>query len=291
MKIGLLALFLITAVAAQAQESLIVPHVLTGVADEVEDTLYRPVFVIPIDGRVLFRREVYYDPLEDEPEEDAWQHVAEALALVAGRMQREPLPGTEDGTLVPSEPVLIRADLNAPFGPSLKIMEFCAERGIRHIHFAVGDARKVDRKLGLQPSTTWEQRLELTLPTDSAVDPDNAGPGPVKVSIRVLEAGRKLETRRDQDVVWSEERGTRFRIDLATRKVEYTLGGRQMLGFSTFRARLQGMRATLAGRRLVIDAGEGVTTAEALLVLDSGRSLGVGEVSFVPAAETQDEKR
>ncbi|MEE8467738.1 MAG: hypothetical protein V3T22_04750 [Planctomycetota bacterium] len=291
MKIGLLALFLITAAAAQAQESLIVPHVLTGVPDEVEDTVYRPVFVIPIDGRVLLRREVYYDPLEDEPEQDAWQPVAAALALVAVRMQREPLPGAQDGTLVPSEPVLIRADLNAPFRPSLKIMEFCAERGIRHIHFAVGDARKVDRQLGLQPSTRWEQRLELTLPIDRTPPAEKTGPGPVEVSLRVLEAGRKLEMRRDEDVVWKRESGTRFRLDRSTRQVEYTIGGRQVLGFLTFRARLQGMRATLAGRPLVIEVGEGVTTAEALLVLDSGRSLGVGEVFFVVSAETQTQKR
>ncbi|MEE8469216.1 MAG: hypothetical protein V3T22_12220 [Planctomycetota bacterium] len=291
MKIGLLALFLITAAAGQAQEPLIVPHVLTGVPDEVEDTLYRPVFVIPIDGRVMLRRKVYYDPLEDERVEDAWQHVAGALALVAVRMEREPLPGTQDGTLVPSEPVLIRADLNAPFRPSLKIMEFCAEQRIRHIHFAVGDARKVDRKLGLQVSTTWEQRLELTLPIDLTSPPEKTGPGPVEVSIRVLEAGRKLEMRRDEDVLWKGKGDTRFRLDLSTRKVEYTLGGRQILGFSTFRARLQGMGATLKGRRLVIEAGEGVTTFEALLVLDAGRSLGVGEVSFVAAPDTQNEKR
>ena len=291
MKIGMLAPFLITAAAAQAQESLIVPHVLTGVPDEVEDTVYRPVFVIPIDGRVLFRRKVYYDPLEDEPEEDAWQPVAAALALVAGRMQREPLPGTQDGPLVPSEPVLIRADLNAPFRPSLKIMELCAERGIRHIHFAVGDARKVDRKLGLQVSTTWEQRLELTLPIERTPQDEKTGPGAVDVSLRVLEAGRKLEMRRDEDVLWKGESGTRFRLDRSTRRVEYTIGGRQVLGFTTFRARLQGMRATLAGRPLVIETGAGATTAEALLVLDAGRSLGVGEVSFVAAAETQNQKR
>lgn len=291
MKIGMLAPFLITAAAAQAQESLIVPHVLTGVPDGVEDTVYRPMFVIPIDGRVLFRRKVYYDPLEDEPKEDAWQPVAAALALVAGRMQREPLPGTQDGPLVPSEPVLIRADVNAPFGPSLMIMEFCAEQRIRHIHFAVGDARKVDRKLGLQVSTTWEQRLELTLPIDRTPPDEKTGPGAVEVSLRVLEAGRKLEMRRDEDVLWKGKRDTRFRLDLSTRKVEYTLGGRKILGFSAFRARLQGMGATLKGRRLVIETGEGVTTFEALLVLDAGRSLGVGEVSFVAAAETQNQER
>ncbi len=266
---------------------MIVPHVLTGVLDDLGPS-WRFVLEIPIDGSVVIKRECFFSP--EDKHEHPWRRLTAELATAFERMEKEPLPGTEGGPLVSAQAVMIRADLNAPFESSLKIMELCAEQRIRHIQFAVGDARKVERKLGLQPSTTWEQRLELTLPLDLTPPVDRTGPGPVEVSIRVLEAGRKLEMKRDEDLVWKEKQGTRFRLDLSTRKVEYTIGARQILGFSAFCARLQGMHGTLKGRPLVIDVGEGVTTAEALLVLDAGRNLGVGGVTFV-TSETENKKR
>jgi len=283
-----LTVSLLATAPQESETSLIVPHVLTGVPDEIDELVCRPVFQVLISGRVIFEREVLHDPLDSTHK--PWQSVLEKLAMSSLRMERELLPGTEDGAQVPSEPILIHADLNAPFRPSLKIMEFAAQQRIRHIHFAVGDARKVDRKLGLQPSTTWEQRLELTLPIDLVPPVEKPGPGPLEVSIRVLEAGQRLEMRRDEDVLWKEESGTRFRLDLSTRKVEYSIGARQILGFSAFAQRLQGMRATLRNRPLVITVGEGATTAEAILVLDAGRGLGVGEVTFV-AADSGEERK
>lgn len=235
-----------------AYEPLVLPHVLTGEPDAPR----RHVVNVLIDGRVVFLGE----PIPD----------GEALADALGEE-------AEGGAL------LLRCDMNSPFGAAAELLAECARRNVESVDFAVADARSpaLDEDGNLVPQERPQQRIAVELhgePHGGGAKPEGDEPAPVELALRVLEPGPKLSLRRDEDVPWDGAPGTRFRYDLSKRRVEYAVGPMKSVGHDAFRRSLQGVAGTLRGRTVVVRADAGVTAGEVLFAIDGLRSLEVGGV-------------
>ena len=208
---------------------------------------------------------------------------------MCGPMELKALPGGD--LKVRSGSVLIRADLNSPFTMTLGVMEVLASEKVRvhRIDFAVGDARapKIDPAIGLVPQSVPQHVLRYAIPLDVDVAVEegvgNRGTGASsprlpEFRIRVKQPGDRLEVHRASAKPWG---GTgRFRFDMSTRHVEYSVGGFKVLGSGAFQKRLQGMQSTFKGQRAKLDVGPGVTAAEVLVLYDSLIRLGVKDIVF-----------
>ncbi|MBV21699.1 MAG: hypothetical protein CMJ61_06020 [Planctomycetaceae bacterium] len=269
---------------------MVLPHVISGKPDRFDPK--RPVVNIRIGGEVVVGDAIYLDAeMKGEMAQRGWTNLRKELTRMCGPMELKALPG--GGPKVRGGSVLIRADLNSPFSMTLGVMEVLASEPVRvhRLDFAVGNARapKIDPAIGLVPQSVPQHVLRYAIPLDldeaveeEGVDNGGTGASPPRLPefrIRVKQPGDRLEVHRASAKPWG---GTgRFRFDMSTRHVEYSVGGSKVLGSGAFQKLLQGMQSTLKGQRAKLDVGPGVTAAEAFVMYDSLIRLGVKDVLFV----------
>ena len=114
---------IITDMTQKELEDLELPKAENAVADTPDPKEFRPIINIKIDGTIWVKRQLYYNPEED----DQYQKLRAWLSDVAKRMKKEPYMGM----LLPDEPLLIRADMNTPFKFIQKVMEQCGYQDIQ----------------------------------------------------------------------------------------------------------------------------------------------------------------
>jgi biopolymer transport protein ExbD len=119
---------LITDMTQKDLELLYLPAAESASPDEPDPKKIRPVINILSDGQILVKRELLYDPEND----DGYVELREFLSGMARKMPREPL-NEEDpgGPTVPANALLIRADQATPFKHIQKVMEICGLQGIQ----------------------------------------------------------------------------------------------------------------------------------------------------------------
>ncbi len=114
---------IITDMTQKELEDLKLPEAENAAPDEPDPDEFRPIINIKIDGTIWVKRQLYYNPEED----DQYQKLRAWLSDVAKRMKKEPYMGMQ----LPDEPLLIRADMNTPFKYIQKVMEQCGYQDIQ----------------------------------------------------------------------------------------------------------------------------------------------------------------
>jgi hypothetical protein len=250
-------------------ESMIVPYASTGEPDWAPSA-ERPRHVINVTlaGELIHHGRV----LEDTAA------VSKALERIAAEMPQAPL--FEGGPPAPVGALLIRADLVGDFAPVLDLIQAGAALRLREYHLAVGDISKP--RIGadgvLLSNAGPERYLPLSLPVEAGGDLQAVK---TTLGLRVAEPGRRLEVTRPAARPWSGEAGTRFRWDMAQRKVAYSLGKFETQDRTELQKRLFGQRKVLIRAPVQVRVGAGITAAEAMNALDVLRGLGVRDVRLV----------
>jgi len=132
---------LITDMTTQDLEILVLPKAETATEDDPDPKIVRPVINILSDGQILVKRELIYDPEND----DGYAELKQFLSDMAKRMPKEPLNEKDpSGPKVPANALLIRADQSTPFKHIQKVMEVCGLQGIQiwKIQLAAGELKK-----------------------------------------------------------------------------------------------------------------------------------------------------
>lgn len=138
---------LITDMTQEELEQLYLPPAVTASPDEPDPNEVRPVINILSDGQILVKRELLYDPKND----DDYAGLKEFLSGMARRMPREPLNEAQpNGPTVPANPLLIRADQSTEFKHIQKVMEICGIEGIQiwKVQLAAAEGKKDDEGAG-----------------------------------------------------------------------------------------------------------------------------------------------
>ncbi|MBM3992041.1 MAG: biopolymer transporter ExbD [Planctomycetes bacterium] len=119
-------------------ETLVLPKALSAEEDKPNPLDPRPVINITADGRILVKREVYFDPEHD----DGYKKLKEYLLMRARAMPKAPVePGST--IIAPDKPILVRADQSTPFKHIQKVMEICGIQDIKiwKIELAAGQEK------------------------------------------------------------------------------------------------------------------------------------------------------
>ena len=120
---------IITDLTQQDLEELELPVAHFAVPDKPDPDELRPIVNVPYDGRMVVRREEYYQP---ELDKNNYDRMSKWLGVVAKAMKQEPLvDGDPSSGMVPGDPLLIRADQVTPFKFIQKIMELCGQQGVQ----------------------------------------------------------------------------------------------------------------------------------------------------------------
>ena len=114
---------IITDMTQKELEDLELPKAENAVADKPNPDEFRPIINIKIDGTIWVKRQLYYDPEND----DQYVKLRQWLSDVAKRMKTDKWQGID----LPDEPLLIRADMNTPFKYIQKVMEQCGVKDIQ----------------------------------------------------------------------------------------------------------------------------------------------------------------
>jgi biopolymer transport protein ExbD len=117
---------LITDLSQKELEDLKLPMAQKAVEDKPNPDDKRAIVNIRQDGTIVVKREVIYDP-----EQDDYAPLERFLSQMAQQMDQQPLPEDPGGKKFPDDPVLIRADEYTPFKMIQKIMEVCGKQGIQ----------------------------------------------------------------------------------------------------------------------------------------------------------------
>jgi biopolymer transport protein ExbD len=137
---------LITDMTQQELEELVLPVAVTASPDDPDPTEIRPVVNILSSGKILVKRELIYDPDND----DEYRQLRQYLSGMAARMKKAPLEeGNPGSPLIPDNPLLIRADQSTPFKHIQKVMEICGLQGIQIWRIQLAAAE--DNPEGAQP--------------------------------------------------------------------------------------------------------------------------------------------
>lgn len=112
----------ITDMTQQDLEELQLPVAVNAVPDKPNPDEFRPIVNVTIDGTILVKRKVLYDP--EKP--DDYKEIRAWLADVSERMKRD-----EENPSLPGEPLLIRCDQAASFKHVQKVMEQCGYDGVK----------------------------------------------------------------------------------------------------------------------------------------------------------------
>jgi len=119
---------LITDMTQKDLELLYLPPARSASPDETDPKKIRPVINIISDGTILVKREVLFDPEND----DGYAELKQFLSDKARQMPKEPLNEAQpNGPQVPANALLIRADQSTPFKHIQKVMEICGLTGIQ----------------------------------------------------------------------------------------------------------------------------------------------------------------
>jgi len=135
---------IITDLTQQDLEELELPVAVYATPDKPDPDELRPIVNVPYDGRMVVRREEYYNPEVDKKNYD---RMKKWLGVVAKRMEQEPL-NEGSNVMVPADPLLIRADQVTPFQVIQKIMELCGQQGIQiwKVQLAAAEAEAAAQK-------------------------------------------------------------------------------------------------------------------------------------------------
>ena len=119
---------LITDMSQKELEELYLPKAEVAVADKPDPNEQRPIVNILTDGQIVVKREVLFDPKND----DKYKKLAEFLARAAKAMPKGPIfEDQPNGPQAPKWPLLIRADQATPMKYVQKVMEVCGRQGIQ----------------------------------------------------------------------------------------------------------------------------------------------------------------
>lgn len=122
-------------------EDLVLPKAENASPDKPNPQDRRAVVNITADGRVLVKRDLLYDPKND----DGYVKLKEFLYQKARLMPKAP---TEPGgsIMAPDKPILVRADQATPFKYIQKVMELCGDQKIQiwKIELAAAEVAKDD---------------------------------------------------------------------------------------------------------------------------------------------------
>lgn len=109
-------------------EDLVLPKAESASPDKPNPLDKRPVINITSDGRILVKRDLLYDPKND----DGYEKVKLFLTQKARLMPKAHVtPGDASSAIAPDKPVLVRADQATPFKHIQKVMELCGLQGIQ----------------------------------------------------------------------------------------------------------------------------------------------------------------
>jgi biopolymer transport protein ExbD len=122
----------ITDLTQQDLEDLELPMALSAKPDKPDPEQWRPIINIPHTGRMVVKREAYYDPERDDGLADPHARIKQWLVLAAGKMEKDHLNvESQTGPMIPDDPLLIRADQSTQFKHIQKVMEYCGLEGIQ----------------------------------------------------------------------------------------------------------------------------------------------------------------
>jgi len=121
----------ITDLTQQDLEDLQLPTAENAAPDKIDPDEFRPVLNIKQDGSIWARGKCYYDA--ESP--DDYVEIKAYLSDIAKKMDHETFGGEpaarrEDGTTIPADALLIRADEYSEFKHTQKVMEQCGYKGI-----------------------------------------------------------------------------------------------------------------------------------------------------------------
>lgn len=109
-------------------EDLVLPKAESATPDKPNPKDQRAVINITADGRILVKRDLFYDPKND----DGYEKIKKFLMEKARLMPKARADaGNPASPIVPDKPVLIRADQATPFKHIQKVMELCGLQGIQ----------------------------------------------------------------------------------------------------------------------------------------------------------------
>ncbi|MEX1025631.1 MAG: biopolymer transporter ExbD [Planctomycetota bacterium] len=117
---------IITDLTQQDLEVLKLPVAHAATPDKPDPKLVRPVVNILDTGKMIVKQETKYDP--ENPDLAVMEAYLSDQARLMDRAHFNKEAGT--GPLIPDNPLLIRADRNAPFKYVQKVMELCGKKGI-----------------------------------------------------------------------------------------------------------------------------------------------------------------
>jgi biopolymer transport protein ExbD len=116
---------IITDLTQKDLEDLELPMVKHAVEDKPPPGEWRPIMNIKFNGEIIVTRTTYYDPEVDDSKTEPYHEVAQWLNAAADKMEKE------EGTGLPDEALLIRADMSTPFKHIQNVLELCAIEGVK----------------------------------------------------------------------------------------------------------------------------------------------------------------
>jgi biopolymer transport protein ExbD len=119
---------IITDMTQQELEELELPLAVKAVEDKPNPDETRPIINVLQGGQMIVRRQMLHDP--EDPALMTFEPLQGYLVDKVAQMKKAPLSDSNP-TLVPEDPVLVRADEYTPFRYVQKIMEICGMTGIQ----------------------------------------------------------------------------------------------------------------------------------------------------------------
>jgi len=132
---------IITDLTQQDLEELQLPMATAAVEDKPDPKVIRPIINIPQSGRMIVKRDEYYDPEKDG---DDMVRLERFLVDQANRMPKK--MDAELGVRLPDNPLMIRADKNTEFKYIQRIMEICGKQGIQIWKLELGAAETEENR-------------------------------------------------------------------------------------------------------------------------------------------------
>ena len=126
---------IITDLTQQDLEELQLPKAHAAVEDKPDPTIVRPIINIPQSGRMIYKRDVYYDPEVDG------QNLVRLERFLVDQANRMPKKDK-----LPDNPLMIRADKGTEFKYIQRVMEVCGKEGIRIWKLELGAAQFEENK-------------------------------------------------------------------------------------------------------------------------------------------------
>ena len=203
------------------------------------------------------------------------------LAARAKEMETGPL-AEGSPVLVPSEPLLVRADALAPFRAVQLVMERCGSADVRIVNVELAVVPSAETlQVGHQATEKRGDWLHAHLPTDLHPPPgeDVEPVERIEILLRVDDEGAKVT---DDGEPWSPDSDAPFVYD-ETRALSYQIGPRKMVSVEDVGERLRRLHLTAPELRVSIDARAGVTHGEVVAVMNRVREAGFDSMTFLGA--------